>query len=323
MTTIKDVAKKAGVSMMTVSRVINTPEKVKQDTRKKVQDAMLALHFKPNVAARALATNQTRTIHIFIQSILSTQDPYLMALLAGVSEVLSASYYSFLIRREWDFPYKCDGVIALGTNETLTQKLMETIHEPLILFGKTTEPLDFVDFDNYGGTYKMTSYMVEKGHTRIGFLGLDPEETFAQDRELGYIDALRAFSIPIKPEAIERVIHHTEQAGFESALKLLKNSDITALVCSSDVLALGALTAAKSLNLNVPTDLSIGGFDGLFFDRMATPPLTTILQPVHAIGEELARLLLNRIENPDKPLSRIIVSPELVVRDTVCSPNFK
>jgi DNA-binding LacI/PurR family transcriptional regulator len=323
MTTIKDVAKKAGVSMMTVSRVINTPDKVRQDTRTKVEAAMNALHFKPNVAARALATNQTRTIHIFIQSILSTQDPYLMALLAGVSEVLSASYYSFLIRREWDFPYKCDGVIALGTNEILTQELIETIQEPLILFGKTKEPIDFVDFDNYRGTYTMTSYMAESGHTRIGFLGLSLDETFAQERLLGYIDALKDAGLPVNPQAMEMVVHHTEQSGYESSLKLLKNSDITALVCSSDVLALGALTAAKSLNLSVPTDLSIGGFDGLFFDRMASPPLTTILQPVHAIGEELARQLLARIENPDKPLTQIIIPPELVVRDTVCSPNFK
>ena len=321
MTTIKDVAKKAGVSMMTVSRVINMPEKVKLDTRRKVEAAMQALHFKPNVAAKALATNQTRTIHIFIESILSTQDPYLMALLAGVSEVLSASYYSFLIRREWDFPYKCDGVIALSTNETLTQKLMDTIQEPLILFGKTKEPLDFVDFDHYGGTYKMTTYMIEKGHTRIGFLGLKPDETFAHERKLGYLDALKAASLPASPLAMEIVDNHTEQAGYECALKLFEKSDVTALVCSSDVLALGALTAAKSINLSVPADLSIGGFDGLFFDQMASPPLTTILQPVHAIGEELAHLLLKRIEEPDKPLSQVLVPPELVVRGSVCSPK--
>jgi DNA-binding LacI/PurR family transcriptional regulator len=321
MSTIKDVAKKAGVSMMTVSRVINMPDKVKQDTRKKVELAMEALHFKPNVAAKALATHQTRTIHIFIQSILSTQDPYLMALLAGISEILSASYYSFLIRREWDFPYKSDGVIALSNNEDLTQRLMETIQEPLILFGRTSSPLDYVDFDHYGGTYKMTTYMIEKGHSRIGFLGLDPSDTFAFERRLGYLDAIKAASLPVDTEFMETVVNHTEQAGFESALKLLQNKRMTALVCSSDILALGALTAAKSLHLNVPRDLSIGGFDGLFFDRMATPELTTILQPVHAIGEELAKLLLKRIQDPDKPLSQTIFPAELIERKSVHSPK--
>jgi len=314
---MKDVADKANVSVMTVSRVINNPEKVKEVTRKKVLQVMEELAFKQNVAAKALAKNQTRTIHIFIQSVLSTQDPYLMALLAGISDVLSAAYYSFLIRREWNVPYKCDGIIALPSSQQDIKKLKASIDEPIIVFGKTKVSVDWVDFDHYRGTYLMTKFMLEKGHKNLGFLGIETEEDFALERLNGFKDALKENNLILNRTNIKMVATHTERSGYESALELLQQNAITGLVCSSDVLALGALTAAKSIGKVVPDDFSIGGFDGVFLDQMADPPLTTIEQPVHAIGQELARSLLIRIQHPELPLMEKVISPKLIIRKTV------
>lgn len=321
MATMKDVAIKAKVSLMTVSRVINSPEKVKEETRVKVLEVMKKLQFKPNIAAKALAQNQTRTIHIFIQSVLSTQDPYLMALLAGISDVLSEAYYSFLIRREWKFPYLCDGVITLVSNQQDVKRLRNEMTVPIVNLGKTDESVDWIDFDHYQGSYQMTQYMIRNGHRNIGFIGIETNDPFASERLRGYQTAMKEAEIPISSSQINMVRHHTERSGYESALYLLDKNYLTGLVCSSDVLALGAMTAAKSLGYHVPIDLSIGGFDGVFLDQIANPPLTTIEQPVHLIGQKLAECLLHRIENPDKPLMRMVIPSKLIVRDTVRRPK--
>lgn len=318
MVTMKDIAQKAGVSMMTVSRVINSPDMVSEKTRLKVQQIMDDFHFHPNITAKALVTNQTRTIHIFLRSVVSTRDPFLMALLAGISDCLSASYYSFLIRREREFPYKSDGVIAIGTTDEDIKSLQAEINEPIVLFGKTHLDIDWVDLDHYKGSYMMTKHIIEKGHKKIGFIAVKTKELFASERLNGYKKAMEEAGLEVLPQSVKYVVNHTERSGFEQAKQLLEEvTEMTAIVCSSDVLALGAITAAKSLGLHVPNDLSIGGFDGIFLDQTADPPLTTILQPVHAIGQELARQLVARIAEPDRPKVQHLIEPTLIERESV------
>lgn len=313
---MKDVAKRTGVSVITVSRVVNKPETVKESTRLKVQEAMDELGFQTNYAAKALVSNQTRTIHILIRTKFGPKDSYVMHLIAGISEVLSEHYYSFLIRNDWDFPYKCDGIIVMGLNPGEDQEVIEKMKVPVVLFGKSELEVDWVDLDNVKGSRTMMEYILLQGHRRIGFLNVATSEHYAAERLQGYTEALRDAGIDIDPNILYDV-PHDEEIAYQKAMELLTNTDVTALFCATDMIAFGALRAARELGRKVPGQISIGGFDGFQYDAVAYPPLTTMRQPIYEIGRALARQLLKRIEHPHALNVQMRVDPELVIRESI------
>jgi LacI family transcriptional regulator len=315
---MKDVSKKAGVSVITVSRVINNPEKVKESTRKRVEKIMEELGFQPNQTAKALVTNKTRTIHLLHPQLFDTSDPYITKLIGGISCELSYNHYSFLFRNEWDFPYKCDGVIAMGLGRGEDQILKEKISVPCVLYGKTAG-MDWVNVDDVKGAYKMVSHMISQGHKKIGILVIDSKEPFAEERLIGYRMALKEYGFPYDPNIV-KYVSILEKDGYDQTLDLLTKTEITALFCSADLLALGAIRAARDLNKKIPEEFSVGGNDGVWLDQIAQPQLTTIQHPVFEIGKNLARLLLARIENPHKPLEKILYDPDLIIRGSISSP---
>lgn len=316
LTTMKDVSKAAGVSIITVSRVINSPELVKEKTRLKVEKAIKDLGFLPNHVAKALVQNKTRAIYLYIPKELNISDPFIMHLVAGVSEELSEAEYFFQIKRDLDFTRRCDGVIVMGLERNEDRKINEKIKVPYVIFGQTDLNVDCVDIDNYRGAYMMTDYMVSKGHKRIGFLKINEDKKFTFDRFEGYKRALEHNGIEID-EALIKEVYNTESQGFEKSYELIKEQKPTAIFCSSDILAVGAFRAAKALKFNVPKDLSIGGFDGLIYDLISEIPLTTIRQPVFEAGKKLSSLLLKKIENPNSLSENRLISPELIIRNSV------
>ncbi|WLR54807.1 LacI family DNA-binding transcriptional regulator [Mesobacillus subterraneus] len=314
MATMKDVASKAGVSVMTVSRVINSPDTVKIETKNKVLSAMNELKFQPNYAAKALVTNRTRIVHLLIPNQLETADPYLMTLIAGISDILSKNYYAFLLRREWDSQFKCDGVIAMGLKEE-DQSLLDKMDVPCILFGDTNLSIDCINVNDLKGGYDMTEYILKNGHKKIGIIVIDEDSAFPKKRFKGYQEALNKYEIPFNPDYV-RYANNTEGDGFTKALDLLGNTDVTALFCLSDVIALGALRAARELGKSIPEEISIAGFDGVLFDQVAEPHLTTMKQPVYEIGQALADELLKRIENPTKLETKKLFESKIVIRNS-------
>ncbi len=319
MATMKDVSRVAGVSIITVSRVINTPEKVKESTRIKVQEVMDQLGFQPNHNAKALVTNKTRTVHLLYPKISDTSDPFFMKLIAGVSKELSENYYSFLFRSDWDFPYKCDGVIAMGLETGEDILLKEKLNVPCVLFGKT-DYVDWVNVDDVLGAYKMVTYILKMGHKEVGMLVLNDKEPFAKERLEGYFQALKNHDVEINPKLI-RYVTFSEKDGYEKTLELLNETNITAVFCSTDLLALGAIRAARELNKRIPEDFSIGGYDGVWLDQISDPQLTTIKTPVFEIGKALARKLIEKIENPNKQKEKVLYEPELIIRKSICKLN--
>ncbi len=312
---MKDVSKLAGVSVITVSRVINNPEKVKESTRKKVQEVMEQLDFQPNYAARALVTNRTRTVHLWYPRLVNSSDPFMMKLVAGISEELSNHYYSFLFRKDWDFPYKCDGVIAMGLENGEDKRLKEKIDVPCVLFGRSPE-FHWINVDDVKGARKIVEFIISQGHTKIGMIAVDVNAPFADERFEGYRQALESNGIPFNQEYI-RYATPTERDGFEKSTELLSSTDITALFCMNDILALGAIQAARSLRKQVPEDISIGGYDGVWLDQLTEPSLTTVRLPVYEIGKELAKLIIEIIENPQKQRENRLFDPELIVRNSI------
>lgn len=323
MTTMKDVAKAAGVSMITVSRVINYPEMVKDTTREAVERAMKELNFLPNHAAKALAENSTRAIHLFVPRYIGISEPFIMNLIAGVSEELSDAYYLFLIRRELEYNQRCDGAIVMGVNAEEEKIIKDKFDMPFVLFGKSDFDIDCIDIDNIEGSYKMTQHLIACGHKRIGFLMFETKQKFSHERFEGYKRALKENGIHFD-ERLVRYIYSLEKDSYKRSLDLLTEEKPTAVYGCNDFIAVQAFRAASSLGLEVPADLSIAGFDGLLYDLVAEKPLTTVRQPVYEVGRMLARRLLDRIKNPGMPNDKVVVSPELIIRKTVDKPaNFR
>lgn len=237
MTNMKEVAQAAGVSTITVSRVINTPEIVKEETRNRILKVMSELQYQGNQAAKALVTKKTRVVHIFISQNIKLTNPFAMHFLAGVSDGLSERHYSFLVRREWDHPYKCDGIITMSVTADQENLIKEKFDVPVVLFGHSLPNYDWVDVDNYQGAYEMVQYLIALGHRDIGLIVINENRQFVSDRINGYKQALSDNGIAFLSERIE-FAENKEDVGYIKTIELLERTTITALFCMSDELAL-------------------------------------------------------------------------------------
>jgi LacI family repressor for deo operon, udp, cdd, tsx, nupC, and nupG len=220
------------------------------------------------------------------------------------------------VKRDLEFTRRCDGVIVMGLERNEDRKINEKIKVPYVIFGQTDLNVDCIDIDNYRGAFMMTDYMVSKGHRRIGFLKINEDKKFTYARFEGYKNALEHNGIKFDPELVKEA-YNAEAGGYEKSYELLGEQKLTALFCSSDILAVGAFRAAKELGIKVPEELSIGGFDGLIYDLIPEIPLTTVRQPVFETGKKLAGILLKRIENADRLSENRLITPELVIRDSI------
>lgn len=316
MTNMKDVAEAAGVSLITVSRVINSPELVKEETRFRIEKAMKELGFLPNHAAKALAENNTRAIHLYVPRYMSISEPFMMQLIAGVSEVLSEAYYLFLIRRDLEFNQRCDGVIVMGIQMSEEDVIKDKLNVPFVLFGKSKLEVDCIDIDNFQGAVMMTEHMIAKGHKKIGFVMLKTDQRFAYERMQGYIHAMKKHNLDFDENLI-RYADDLGQSGYEKSMELITQEKPSAVFCCNDLLAIGACRAIEKLHLNIPEDISIGGFDGLTFDLIPEKPITTVRQPVYEAGKLLAARMLERLKKPELPCTKSLIAPELIIRKTI------
>ncbi len=312
MTTINDVAKHAKVSKMTVSRVINHPEQVTEDLRIRVIDAMEELNYKPNYAARAIASSKTGIIQFIVKEKIDTTDPYFIQLLAGISEGLSEKYYSLLmLTQDSNYRGRCDGVIYTGMNAEDLQQLPRDV--PCIIFGENQEGFDFIDVNNETGTQVSTDFLIRQGYKEIGMFTMDWDVLFAKRRQAGYESVMVANELT--PQVFGLSENTTEFAK-EQALILLQEHNFEAIVCGSDAIAVGVTRAARKLGIQIPNELAVIGFDGVFLDQIANPKITTIKQPIHEMGRALASELIAKIENKKTPQVQRYFQPELVIRET-------
>lgn len=311
MVTLADVAKKANVSKMTVSRVINNPEKVTDELKQLVFQAMKELNYKPNVAAKALANNRTHIIKLFILEEMDTTEPYYMNLLMGISKELDKHQYSLQLVTENGFDIGlCDGYIITGMRDE-DYEWIHRIENPIILFGENKYGYDFVDTDNQRGTYLSTKHVLERGYEEIIYIGIDVDEPFEISREAGYLQAMREKN---KKTNIVRFQNRSRySAGYieENFDSFEKN---TAFVCSSDRLAFGVIRGLLEKEGKVPEEFGVVGFDGVFLDQIAYPRLTTVKQSVIDMGQACAKMLLKKIDEDGVSQGNNWFQPELIVR---------
>jgi len=323
--TIHEVAREAGVSISTVSRIINGTAYVADDKRQAVERAMLKLGFRPNYLAKTLMTGRSMSIGVIAEDIVS---PYYADVIRGVEHaMLDTPYQPIVNSGHWSRKYesravetliyrKVDAMLLLGS--TLPDGTLQEIASrvPLVVFGRTVPGLEehCLALDNVHGAYLATRHLIELGHRNIVHVRGPQGQQDAEDRLHGYRTALAENDVPHRPE-LEILGDFTEQPAYQALTHLLDaRVPFTAVFAANDQMAAGARLALHRKGLRVPEDVSLVGFDDLPSSAFTSPPLTTVHQPTYRIGLALATHLLNVVQ--DLPSQLPAFDLTLVVRES-------
>ena len=323
--TIKDVALRAGVSMNTVSRVINDRPDVNPETRQRVRETVDTLGYRPNALARSLLRRQSRTIGHVVPNY---ANPNVASQLQAVQEVMTDAGYT-VISFDTQERSATQRVALQALEENVADGLIMTpvssrddglsrlsARIPLVLTNREVDGLevDRVVTDNALGARLAIEHLVGLGHRTIGYITSSREVSTVQDRVAGYRVALEAAGLHPEPGLVIRAEASIEAAVEATRTILQRRRRPTALFVYNDFMAVGVLSALLQLGLRVPDDVAIVGFDDIIYAPYLRVPLTTVSQQTEAIGRTAARLLLARMEDGSRPPERVVLEPHLVVR---------
>jgi len=333
--TLDEVAKHAGVSRSTVSRVINNHPNVSATTRARVEAAIKKCSYRPHAVARSLATNRTNIVGIVVPESVTKlfTDPYFPLMLRGATEACNRRGYHLILSlftgavessvmhdRVARSGY-LDGVIA--ANASLDDKLIPSLFEeriPFVNIGRHPDDrVNYVDVDNTGGARMATEHLIRLGHKRIATISGPLDMTPAQDRLNGFREVMSTHRLPIPDELVAE--GDFTEAGGRAAMTQLLPYEPTAVFAASDSMAIGAIKAIRAAGLRVPEDVAIVGFDDIPSALTVDPELTTIRQPIERIGGMAVETLITLIdgESPDgvpPSTQRFVLPTELVVRQS-------
>lgn len=334
--TIKDVAQKAGVSIATVSLVINNHKRISSDTKKKVQKAIKDLNYYPSRSARDLVSKKTGNIGFILTDdhFLRTEPFYTRIFLGTEFEARDGEYYILLTTIKSDYSENdplprfildrsVDGVIVAGKiPEVLIDKLAK-YNLPLIFVDYTSAKENFpvVLIDNIQGGITATNHLINYGHKNIAFIGGDINHPSINERLIGYKKALENAGINPNKKFISTTSPYPDrQNGYNSAKKIFSTQkDVTAVFACNDAMAIGVMHYLKDSGLSIPNDISIIGFDDVESDLMLDPPLTTIRVPKIELGAEALRLMINTLKYKNSNAKKILVPVELIIRKSTKS----
>jgi LacI family transcriptional regulator len=328
--TIADVAKEAGVSQQTVSRAINNKGEISTETKERILEIIKRLGFRPSNIARSLVKQHTTTIGIIVPDI---TNPFFSEIVRGVEDLARTHSYNVFLCNTDEVPDRecssldsllekqVDGVILcssrLEENE-LTNKLKEFSFAVLINreLGVALKNVRTVSFDDKLGACKAVSYLVQHGHRKIAFLAGPQRSRSGQKRLEGYQSCLRDINLPVD----NGLVHFCEPGiggGLEGCQHLLSvHSDVTAILCYNDLVAIGAIQACLERGLNLPGDLSIIGFDDIPMASLIRPSLTTLRLPKREVGAAAMQMLIEMMEDRVPDEHNKIFLPELILRSS-------
>ena len=307
--TIDDVARRAGVSMKTVSRVLNHEPHVRPATREKVEVAARELRYQPNLSARRLATNRAFVIAMLYDN---PNSDYVTEVQYGSLQACQAHGYNLLIQPcDALSPSLVDRVVHLHQQATVDGFVIlqpvsdvESLNDALVdnripavrVSQRPAAGLPWVSVGDEEAAEEMTEYLLELGHRRIGFIMGHPDHGSSHDRLSGYRRALEKHGLMLDEGLVEQGRFDYE-SGYSCARRLLsKWPRPTAIFASNDRMAMATLTAAHELRLDVPGDISVAGFDDTSIARFAWPPMTTVRQPISEVAQLATEVLLQRLE---------------------------
>src|SRR5665647_1561091 len=328
--TIYDVAREAGVSMATVSRVVNNNPNVKPQTRKKVFEAIERLGYRPNAVARGLASKKTTTVGVVIPDI---SNAIFAEVARGIEDIANMYRYNIILcnadkKKEKEISVintllekQVDGLLFMGgtvTNVHLVAFRSSSV--PIVLCATTDDnnSIPAVDIDHEEAAFDAVNLLIQEGHRNIGMISgtlQDPANGYA--RFQGYKRALKEANIPINDEHI-RVGNYRYESGVEAMKYFIDLTDKpTAIFAATDEMAIGAIHAIQDANLKVPEDISVISVDNSRMASMVRPLLTTVAQPMYDIGAVSMRLLTKLMNKENVEITKIVLPHEIIIRKSV------
>lgn len=332
MTTIHDVAARAGVSIATVSNVINKTRKVSPSTEARVLKALKELNYVPNIVARSLKTNTYKSIGIIAEEVVAFSTPPIidaicaffdskdyMVNLCNLRTYSHPEYDTALLQSSLNTleASRACGIIYIGSNLSSIEHIRHLITCPAIFTYCTASPDDCtVTFDNYQAARQAADLLISHGHKRIGIITGSLDQEFVHQRIMGFRSAMIDARLTLPPSCI-LAGNWSYDLACEQAEKLLtQKNPPTAIFAMNDIMAYAVATIARKLHLRIPEDLSVIGFDNRSHSAYNLPAITTLDIPLHDIGHTAARLLLQLLENGEVPPSQLLQC-SLIERNSV------
>lgn len=327
MVQIRDVAARAGVSVASVSRVLSGQRNVGADIRRRVLEAVKALGYRPDLAARRLRSRRTDTIGLVVADI---RNPFFTDVSRAVEDVAYRHRMRLILCNTDEDPAREASCLELMRDENVSGVILAPSLRLLARFRASNYPFplvlvdrcegdtvaDAVVLDNVEAARELTAHVIERGHRRILFLHGASSATGRQ-RLAGYTAAMAAHGLATEAVGVAPVSDRSR----EVAQVLLARSLPEAVVASSGLILLGLTQALRDANRAIPRDVAVAGFDDLPWTGLVEPGLTVIAQPTYDIGRQAAELLLQRIADPDTPVRRVVLRGELIVRGSTAAPR--
>jgi LacI family fructose operon transcriptional repressor len=324
MASIKDVAKAAGVSTATVSRVLSNGLHVRSEVRERVMKAVDQLGYRPNLLARSLRSQQSNAIGLIVSDI---RNPFFTSISRSVEDIAYEQGFRVVLCNTDENPEKetiylqlmqdesVAGVIFSPTRQTAANFPSSTITFPTVVVDRTVKgaDVDMVVLDNVDAAYRLTTHLIENGYQRIAAL-CGEMSTTGIERQIGYEQALQANNFSPAREHV-KYLQPKIETGYQATLKMLDAPHPPdALLTTNSLIAAGALQAIRERNLTIPDDIALVTFDETTWADLVQPPITLISQPTYEIGKIATELLLQRIADPDRPIRQVILKGQLLVR---------
>jgi len=324
--TIRDVAKKAGVSPTTVSRVLTGKSigQMQEKTKKKVLKAIKELEYIPNKYARALKQQKTGVIGVLIPDI---SDIFFSSIVRGIEKIAYQNKYSVVV---------CDSGNSVEKEENYIDILLQEMVEGLIFIPSSRKSdkvkklierkivvvlvdreLDNFDLpvvicNDFDGSYKLTKYLVDLGYKTIGFIKGSPEVTTAEERYRGYMQALKDNNIGCNQAYVKQGMY-TFESGYKAAREYLKMKHLPqAIIAANDLMAIGAIRLFERFRFKIPSDIGIAGFGDVIFAKLMNPRLTTIRIPAFQMGQEATKILFNLLKGKSIRKTRRVIETKLI-----------
>lgn len=326
--TISDVANMLGVSRSTVSKAINNAPGVGPEVRKKILDFVDEIGYRPNTLARGLSKGRINIVALIVGDV---RNPFYSDLSFYIQKALNENGYMVMVfnteyeeKKEIEFinlteRFNFAGLILISAQSSDLKDVLKVIKVPVVLVNRTFDDFDgdAVFLDNFQGGYMAAMHLMELGHKRIGFVAGHVSSSSVRQRLNGYLQVLKNYYLPQSDDDI-RMGDLKMETGYNIAQEIIKDikNQPSAFILANDITALGFMQCCKENNVKIPEMISIVSFDDIIYASLKDIELTTVSQHVKEMGEQAARLMLKKLDDPSSKSEITILEPSLVVRKT-------
>lgn len=331
--TINDVAKEAGVSIATVSKVINGKPSISEQTRLHVLEVIKRLNYHPNAQASNFARERSDNI-IFLavtEPLTAFHNPHMFEIMCGAQNIVHEKNFNFSFLGVQDKDTACqkasniigrraaDGILVHGssTSRSLVELLVKTGF-PHVIIGRPpfSNTACWIDINNHVSGHLATEYLTKCGYTHIAFIGGPQSDEISRHRLQGFVSSMRIFGLNV-PESSIKYGTYSKQSGFEMMEELLRGSFLPdAVICEDNKIAMGAASAIRKRGMNIPDDIGLITFDDYPLSQLIDPPLTVVDINVNKMEQQAAGFLIKKIRNPSLNMQSFTTVPELIIRSS-------